>query len=229
MCAARLYAAHAAGVEVRRVDNRFVIDLGRGEREAPRDVRVATLARRLFKEVAPLSPEAIYEYAMHGDHSYVDALKRPLRTTLEDVPCVEWTRGDHHLRVHTATLARLPYSLVRHYRGFEEACTFGYAPRTLSFETEEAARLAGAVDAYHTRAGADEVLQYLSHAVDTPCLLHRPLNKSETLPRPEADTVVSAMDDLSRIRHSHWRRLCEEVRLEEEEGATPIARPTFRW
>ena len=62
MCAAHLYATHAAGVEVRRVDGRFVVDLGRGERAAPRDPRVAVLAKQLFKEVAPLSPEEVYEY-----------------------------------------------------------------------------------------------------------------------------------------------------------------------
>lgn len=225
-----LYAQWAREEDVREVDGAFVVEVGTGQRAVPADRHVAAVAWCLFRRGSPLTPEAVYRYVVDGSHDQDAGPAASMHTEAD--PRVRWLRGDvADTRFATATLAHVACNVVQSCKGYEEREAegpLGYGVQTLTFPTREAAKLASAVHAHHTRVYPEDVLRYLSCAMDTPVMVRDLLSRHADPPLPEVDveTTVHAVDTQAVVRRTHWRCLVEEVRRDDvspwEMGVTSL-------
>ena len=205
-----------AAVAVR--GDRYVVELGDGERMQPPDGRVAALAKRMHGSVAPLTPSAIYQYA-NGDDWDHDALGRSLvEEDCDSPPHSPVTQGGdaQDVRFAIAKLSHVATPLVQRHALDRASPTFGHPITSYDFETPERARLAVAVDRRHRRASAEDVLRCLSRALDAPLLKtgitqgdKLVLRTTEWEPRDEATLEAHT---------SQWTALVQAVRRKAEDG-----------
>ena len=144
----------------------FTVTLGDGICSLPPDAHVASLCLRMyFDSCHNLSPSFIHSYVTHGEFTH-DVLGRE----------IQFSEFEHHTSlcipivdsVPNPSISRVANNVVQHFfSNVQEAHSFGYSKSTFSFESENCAILALAIEKAHRSRSAGDVLSYLAYAMST--------------------------------------------------------------
>lgn len=160
--------------EVRRAydeegGTRFVVELGDALGTLPKDKDVAALCLRMYSSIRTISTKYIYLYAS-GDDFETDALGNEF-----DNDPMEWILFDYVVenpdwRFPATRMSHVAVSVIQEFCMVPEAESFGSTRSSVSFESQERALLALAVEKVHNPGTTRDVLAVLSRSLDVSCL-----------------------------------------------------------